>query len=90
MAIRIERQHSLGKDEAKKRVDKIRTEVASQYGLSTSWQGDELNVSGAGVNGKISVDAERVLVDIRLGFAMMMMEGPIKSHISATMDRHLV
>jgi hypothetical protein len=33
---------------------------------------------------------QRVLVEVRLGFAMMLLEGPIKSYISAAMDEHLV
>lgn len=87
--MKIERNHSLGKDEARQCVERIRAEVAEKYGLSTSWEGDILRVSGTGVSGHISVDEQRVVVKMRLGFAMMMLEGPIKSHISATMDEHL-
>jgi len=88
--MKIERDHCLGTEEAKCRVDKIRQEVEAQYGLTTAWEGDNLRVSGSGVNGQIRVSEQQVVVDINLGFAMMMLEGPIKSHISGTMDKHLV
>ncbi len=87
--MKIERSHKLGKDEAKRRVERIRSDVQAQYGLATSWDGDDLRVSGTGVTGQISVNDQRVLVDVRLGLAMMMMEGPIRTHISAAMDKHL-
>ena len=87
--MRIEREHILGTEEAKRRVDKIRQEVEAQYGLTTSWDGDDLRVSGSGVRGQIRVNDQQVVVDINLGFAMMMLEGPIKSQISSTMDKYL-
>ncbi len=88
--MKLERNHELGIDEAKQRVDRIRSGIESQYGLSGNWKGDTLKFFGAGVNGHIIVDEQRVLVEVRLGFAMLLMEGPIKSHISAAMDEHLV
>ena len=88
--MRLERSHDLGVDEAKQRVNRIRSGIETQYGLSGSWIGDILKVSGTGVTGQICVYEERVLVEVRLGFAMMLMEGPIKSTISAAMDEHLV
>jgi putative polyhydroxyalkanoate system protein len=87
--MRIERDHSLGTEEAKRRVDKIRQDVEAQYGLTTVWEGDDLRVSGSGVKGQIRVDERQIVVDINLGFAMMMLEGPIKSSISSTLDKHL-
>lgn len=87
--MKIERDHSLGIDEAKRRVDRVRSDVETKYGLSGVWAGDTLKVTGTGVNGQISVSEQRVLVDVRLGFAMMLLEGSIKSHISAALDEHL-
>jgi putative polyhydroxyalkanoate system protein len=88
--MRLERNHQLGIDEAKQRVDRIRSGIEAQYGLSGEWNGDTLRFTGASVNGHIVVSEQRVLVEVRLGFAMMLLEGPIRSHISAALDEHLV
>jgi len=88
--MRLERNHDLGIDEAKQRVDRIRSDIETQYGLSGNWNGDTLKFFGTGVNGNIVVSEQRVLVEVRLGFAMMLLERPIKSHISAALDEHLV
>lgn len=88
--MRLERNHDLGIDEAKQRVDRIRTGIEEQYGLSGTWRGDTLKFFGTSVTGHIMVYERRVLVEVRLGFAMLLLEGPIKSHISAAMDEHLV
>jgi len=88
--MRLERNHDLGIEEAKQRVDRIRSGIETQYGLSGRWNGDTLIFIGANVKGHIIVYEQRVLVEVRLGFAMMLLDGPIKSHISAAMDEHLV
>ena len=88
--MRLERNHDLGINEAKQRVDRIRSGIETQYGLSGQWSGDTLKFIGASVKGHIAVYERRVLVEVRLGFTMMLLEGPIKSHISAAMDEHLV
>jgi len=88
--MRLERNHDLGIDEAKQRVNRIRSGIEQQYGLSGSWSGDTLKFVGASVTGHIVVHEQRVLVEVRLGFAMRLLKGPIKSHISAAMDEHLV
>ena len=90
MAIRIVRDHSLGLAEAKLRVDRIRVDVETKFGLSSSWEDNKLTFSGSGVQGKIDVNEDGLVVDVRLGFAMIMLEPAIKSHISSAIDEHLV
>jgi len=47
-------------------------------------------VRGNGVNGHLAVAAESVEIVIRLGFALKLMEAPIRSAIENTIDEHLV
>ncbi len=87
--MRIKRDHSLGKDEARRRVDEIAASLSEKYSLRADWQGDDLKFTGSGVNGCIAVDEECVNVDVKLGFALMMLEGTIRSSIESAMDEHL-
>lgn len=89
MAIRIQHDHELGLEEAKLRVDRIRSDVQAQYGLTSAWDEYQLKFTGAGVDGHIRVDEDQVQVDVRLGFTMMLMESMIRSHIADAMDKHL-
>ncbi|MGB5246944.1 MAG: polyhydroxyalkanoic acid system family protein [Woeseia sp.] len=85
----ISRSHKLGKEEAKKRVDKLSDALGSQLGVRGEWRGDQLKVSGSGVNGHIAVEDDCIEVDVKLGFALMMMESTIRSAIENAMDKHL-
>ncbi|MBT8086104.1 MAG: polyhydroxyalkanoic acid system protein [Woeseia sp.] len=87
--MRISRTHALGKDEAKRRVDKLADALGSQLGVNGQWCDDQLDVSGSGVNGHIIVADDTIDVDVQLGFALMLMEGTIRSAIEDAMDKHL-
>jgi putative polyhydroxyalkanoate system protein len=87
--VRIRRSHRLGIEEARSRADEIATHLGQQYSLTSRWQGDYLIVSGNGVNGQLIVAEESIELQVRLGFALKLMEGPIRSVIESTMDEHL-
>ena len=85
----IKRNHTLGLDEARKRVGGMADSLASKYGLSSSWDGDNLKISGSGVDGKIAVAASSIDVDLKLGFALKMLESTVRTSIEDAMDKHL-
>lgn len=87
--MRIRREHSLGLDEARARIDSVAAELQRQFGLSSEWQGDKLLVSGNGVNGEVAVEAQSIEMNIRLGFALQLMEGSIRTAIESTLDQHI-
>jgi putative polyhydroxyalkanoate system protein len=88
--IRIHREHHLGKDEARKRVADVADELCNQYGLSSSWAGDDLKFTGTGVNGCIVVSEQRVDVEVKLGFALSMMSRTIRNSIEGALTSHLL
>ena len=88
--MRIQKEHSLGKEEARKRVADIADELCNQYGLSSSWAGDDLKFTGSGVNGCIAVSEQRIDVEVKLGFALSMMSNTIRNSIEGSLDSHLL
>jgi len=85
----IKKDHCLGKDEARKRVADIAESLSHKYGLSSSWNGDDLNIDGSGVKGCIAVAEESVEVEVKLGFALSMMESTIRTSLEEAMNKHL-
>ncbi|MDH3615510.1 MAG: polyhydroxyalkanoic acid system family protein [Gammaproteobacteria bacterium] len=85
----IRRSHQLGIEEARSRASEIAEHLDRQFSLTSRWQGDRLLVSGNGVNGHLVVAEESIELDVRLGFALKLMEGPIRSAIESTIDEHL-
>lgn len=85
----IRRSHQLGIEEARSRASEIAEHLDRQFSLTSNWQGDRLLVRGNGVNGQLAVAEESIELEVRLGFALKLMEGPIRAAIEATMDEHL-
>lgn len=87
--MRIRRSHQLGIEEARSRAGEIAEHLERQFSLTSRWQGDHLVVSGNGVNGQLLVAEESIELEVKLGFALKLMEGPIRTAIETTMDEHL-
>lgn len=85
----IRRNHHLGLPEARKRAERIAADLHQQFSLTSEWRGDTLNVKGKGVNGQLRVDDSHFELDLKLGFALKLMEGPIRSVIDKMIEKEL-
>ena len=85
----IRRSHKLGIEEAKQRANEIAEDMGEQFSLTSSWVGDKLMVRGNGVNGHLAVAEESIELVVKLGFALKLMEGPIRRAIESTLDEHI-
>lgn len=87
--MKIRRRHNLGLEEARNRADKIAADLQQQFSMRSRWQGDVLQVQGNGVKGQLLVDEKNMELDVKLGLALKLMEGPIRAAIEATIDEEL-
>jgi putative polyhydroxyalkanoate system protein len=87
--VKIKRRHSLGIEEARRRVDKVADELGGKLRLSSEWEGDHLRVHGKGVSGRILVYEDSVEVHVHIGLAMMMFREPIRSAIEGSIDEYI-
>ena len=87
--MRIHRRHNLGLEEARNRADRIAADLQQRFSLRSRWNGDALHVQGTGLKGQLHVDEENIELVVRLGIALKLMEGPIRSAIEATIDEEL-
>jgi len=87
--MRIRREHDMSREEARSLVEEIADRLNQNLRLQREWDGYDLRVRGSGVNGKISVAIDFIEVDVKLGFALMMLEPTIRREIESTMDEHL-
>jgi putative polyhydroxyalkanoate system protein len=87
--LKITRKHTLGIEEAKRRVDQVADELGGKLKLTSQWDGDHLRVNGRGVSGRIVVEADNVEVQVTLGLAMMMLREPIRVSIEESIDHYI-
>ena len=65
--ITVERAHSLGKEGARAKAEKLAQKLQDQYGLQPSWSGDTLNLKRSGVKGTVLVADDLLRIDVELG-----------------------
>jgi len=87
--ITVERAHSLGKEGARAKAEKLAQKLQDQYGLEPSWSGDTLNLKRSGVKGTVQVAADLLRIDVELGLLMSAMSGTIKTEIEKALDKAL-
>ena len=87
--ITVERAHSLGKEGARAKAEKLAQKLQDQYGLQPSWSGDTLNLKRSGVKGTVQVAADLLRIDVELGLLMSAMSGTIKTEIEKALDKAL-
>ena len=84
--IHIERNHSLGKAAAKKKIEEIASQMKSRLGVKYNWNGDTLQFDRSGVNGTILVGDKDVQVDAQIGMMMSAFKGQIESQVRQYLD----
>ena len=87
--MKIKRKHSLGIEEARRRVDRVAEELGGKLRLTSEWEGDHMRVHGKGVSGRILVSDDSVEVHVHIGFAMMMFREPIRAAIEGSIDEYI-
>lgn len=87
--ITVERAHSLGKEGARAKADKLASKLKEQYGVDSSWSGDTLNLKRSGVKGTVAVEDDSLRIDVDVGLLMSAMSGTLKAEIEKALDKAL-
>jgi putative polyhydroxyalkanoate system protein len=75
--------YTVGPDEARARIAAATPKLEKDYGATCTWKSDrELLVSRKGLDARVNIEAERVLIELNLGFLLAPLANAIKSGIS--------
>ena len=85
----IKRGHDMSVAEARTRVERIAAELQDRFGLESSWEENVLLVWGQNVDGLIILRDREVEISVDLGPPLIIMAGPIRTAIEATMEKNL-
>jgi putative polyhydroxyalkanoate system protein len=87
--ISIHQGHHLGKDEAHRRLEKLQAGLKKKYGIEVEWRGDEADIKASKLSGKIVVNEAAVDIDLKLGLALSVLQGRIRSALAEEVHRAL-
>mgnify|MGYP002663536589 CR=1 FL=1 len=61
--------------------DEVAAKLAERFDMQYGWDGNTLNFSRSGVDGKIKLSPKKLHVTAQLGFLLSALKGPIESEI---------
>ncbi len=81
--LEVDIAHSLSRDEARSRIDRVTEKLARTYSAECNWDGsDRLVVKRKGLLALLNIADDRVHVDMELGMFMRPFAGTIRAGIA--------
>jgi putative polyhydroxyalkanoate system protein len=87
--IRIERTHRLDHAHIRAEVESLAAELEHKLHGRYHWEGDTLRFSRAGASGQISVHPSSIVIEVKLGLALMPLRASVERTLKDYLDRHL-
>jgi putative polyhydroxyalkanoate system protein len=85
--ISIVQEHGLSPALARAAAQKVADRMAAEYGLDCKWDGDVLRFERGGVQGSLTLEAQRAAMRIQLGFLMGAFAPAIEAKVAENMRR---
>jgi putative polyhydroxyalkanoate system protein len=85
--ISIVQAHSLSPEKARAAAHQVADKMARDYGLACEWRGDVLKFERSGVQGALTLQAQRAEMVITLGFLMSAFAATIEAKVADNMRK---
>ena len=84
--IKVERKHSLGRDEALKRAQALVSDLAAKLNAKIEWAGNDATFNGTGFKGEAKVADDSIAVKVDLNLMLSPMKSKIESKITSALE----
>ncbi|KGM57684.1 polyhydroxyalkanoic acid synthase [Lysobacter arseniciresistens ZS79] len=85
-SIDIQHPHTLPPAHARQAVQDVADKLVDRFGMECRWNGDILDFTRTGVDGRIALLPGQLHVTAQLGFLLGAMKGPIEAEIRRILD----
>jgi len=85
--IHIVQEHNLSPEKARAAAQQVADKVAAEFGMQCRWDGDVLRFERSGVEGALTLEAQRAALRIKLGFLMSAFGPAIEAKVSDKMRK---
>lgn len=83
--VRIQRTHTLGSQEVRRRFSEVEASLQQHYGMTIAWEGQSGAFHGHGITGQVQVAEDHLAIDMHLG----MMLWPFTNRIQETLEQQV-
>lgn len=86
--INIRRPHGQTRNAARAAAEHMVVELAEEYDLQYTWEGNQAHFRRIGVSGELSIDDREVQISIRLGFLLLALKPTIEKGVHKFIDEN--
>ena len=86
----IRKAHSMAKDDLREAAEQLARELEAAHGVRARWDGDSVRIKGSGVDGRLTLGDEDVLVSVELGLLASAFKGVLRSEVERFLDQYVV
>lgn len=79
--IDIHAYHTMDHEHARRAADELSRDLAQKFDIRYQWDGDVIHFQRQGVQGRIEVAEQEILIQARLGLMLALLRGPIESEV---------
>ncbi len=87
--IRIKRQHQIGREQARQRMETIADTLKTKLEAECTWEGDRMNFQRSGASGSIDVGDDFLEFNIELSMLLSPLKTTIEKVIHEELDKSL-
>jgi putative polyhydroxyalkanoate system protein len=85
----IRKPHNMQKDELREAAEGLAQQLESTHGVRARWDGDCVRIKGAGVDGRLTLGEDDVLVSVELGLMASAFKGVLRSEVQRFLDEYV-
>ena len=88
-SICIKRQHQIGKDQARQKMEHVADTLKTKLDAECSWEGDRMSFKRSGATGSVDVGDDYLEFNIELSMLLAPLRGTIEKVIHEELDKSL-
>ena len=86
---RLTKPYTMSKEEVREAAQGLAASLEREHGVRSRWDGDTVELTGAGVTGQMSFPVGLIDVSVRLGLLASMFEPVLRSEVQRYLDTHV-
>lgn len=86
---RIKKPYTMPIEDVREAAQGLAASLEQAHGVRSRWQGDEVSIKGAGVDGKLTFHDGLIDVSVKLGLLASMFEPVLKEEVTRFLDENV-
>jgi putative polyhydroxyalkanoate system protein len=85
----IRKPHNMSRPELREAAERLARELESAHGVRARWEGDCVSIKGAGVDGRLTISDEDVLVSVQMGLIASAFKNVLRDEVQRFLDEYV-